>query len=74
MKHGEIVTQGIPKEVLTSKTIEEIYEIQADIIEQNGVLHILYQPGGKTKLSILSCNLFGCKYCMHGCFMPQSVL
>lgn len=49
MKHGEIVTKGTPKEVLTSKIIEEIYEVQADVMEQNGVLHILYHPGGKTK-------------------------
>ncbi len=49
MKHGEIVTKGTPKEVLTSKIIEEIYEVQADVIQQNGVLHILYHPGGKTK-------------------------
>ena len=49
MKHGEIVTKGTPKEVLTSEIIEEIYEVQADVMEQNGVLHILYHPGGKTK-------------------------
>ena len=49
MKHGDIVTKGTPKEVLTSKIIEEIYEVQADVMEQNGVLHILYHPGGKTK-------------------------
>ena len=49
MKHGAIITKGTPKEVLTSKIIEEIYEVQADVIQQNGVLHILYHPGGKTK-------------------------
>ena len=49
MKLGEIVTKGTPKEVLTSEIIEEIYEVQADVMEQNGVLHILYHPGGKTK-------------------------
>lgn len=45
MKHGEIVTKGTPKEVLIPETIEKIYEIKADVIEKNGVLHILYQPG-----------------------------
>lgn len=49
MKHGAIVTKGTPKEVLTSETIEDIYEVKADVMEQNGVLHILYRPGGKTK-------------------------
>ena len=49
MKHGAIITKGTPKEVLTSEIIEEIYEVQADVMEQNGVLHILYHPGGKTK-------------------------
>ena len=49
MKHGAIITKGTPKEVLTSKIIEEIYEVQADVMEQNGILHILYHPGGKTK-------------------------
>ncbi len=75
MKHGEIVTKGTPKEVLTSKIIEEIYEVQADVMEQNGVLHILYHPRRKNKMkhiAMLTCLNANCR--MYGCFLPQSVL
>ena len=45
MKHGKIVNQGTPVEVLTPEFIKEVYEIDAEVIrDDRGQIHILYHP------------------------------
>ncbi|MDR0778056.1 MAG: ABC transporter ATP-binding protein [Methanomassiliicoccaceae archaeon] len=48
MKKGEIVTIGDPKEVITSKLIEEVYEVNASVgFDESGELYVLpkrYRP------------------------------
>jgi iron complex transport system ATP-binding protein len=48
MKKGEIVTIGDPKEVITSKLIEEVYEVNASVgFDDSGELYVLpkrYRP------------------------------
>ena len=43
LKEGNVIAYGTPREVLTKKTIKDIYEIDAEIIEDSyGKMHILY--------------------------------
>lgn len=46
MKSGKIFKHGAPKEVLTRDVIKELYDVEADITEDNktGVLNIKYKP------------------------------
>lgn len=47
MRNGRIAAYGTPKEVLTKKIIKDIYEIDAEIIEDSkGQMHILYSAQG----------------------------
>lgn len=43
MKHGEIIAQGRPRELLTKELIKELYEVDAEIVtDQEGILRIFY--------------------------------
>ncbi|GAA0731509.1 ABC transporter ATP-binding protein [Clostridium oceanicum] len=45
IKKGEIIAYGTPKEVLTSKLIKNLYEVEAKILEdkETGILNIIYK-------------------------------
>lgn len=43
MKNGRVVANGTPRDVLTREIIREIYEVEAQVVEDaQGQLHILY--------------------------------
>ena len=43
MKNGRVVANGTPRDVLTQEIIREIYEVEAQVVEDaQGQLHILY--------------------------------
>ena len=43
IKDGEVISFGTPREVLTKEFIKEVYEVDAEIIEDSkGQIHILY--------------------------------
>ena len=43
IKDGEVITCGTPREVLTKKFIKEVYEVDAEIVEDSkDQIHILY--------------------------------
>lgn len=45
MKDGEVITEGVTKEVLTPALIKDLYEVDADVIEDKfGRLNITYYP------------------------------
>ncbi|AEB76377.1 ABC transporter ATP-binding protein [Clostridium botulinum] len=46
MKSGKIFIYGTPKEVLTKDIIKELYDVEADVTEdnENGLLNIKYKP------------------------------
>lgn len=45
MKDGEVMVEGEPKEVLTPKMIKNLYEVDADVLEDKfGRLNIVYYP------------------------------
>lgn len=45
MKDGEVVIEGNPKEVLTPNMIKNLYEVDADVLEDKlGRLNIVYYP------------------------------
>ena len=45
LKNGQIAVQGPPQEVLTEKTIHEVYGVHATVYtDQTGQKHILFHP------------------------------
>ena len=44
VKNGAIAGEGTPEEVLTADFIREIYEVEAQVLEVDGRLHILFRP------------------------------
>lgn len=44
LKEGNIVASGTPEEVLTKETIREVYDVDAQVFKDNGILRILYYP------------------------------
>lgn len=47
MKDGKVAASGTPEEVLTSKLIREVYEVEAEVFrDKTGILRILYYPAG----------------------------
>lgn len=45
MKDGEVIVEGEPKEVLTPEMIKNLYEVDADVLEDKfGRLNIVYYP------------------------------
>lgn len=45
LKDGMIFQEGKPKDILDSKLIKDVYEVQAEIIIDNkDIMHVLYQP------------------------------
>ena len=43
IKNGRVVANGTPRDVLTQEIIREIYEVEAQVVEDaQGQLHILY--------------------------------
>lgn len=46
LKEGKVLMTGTPKQVITKANIKAIYEVDADIIEDNktGILYIAYKP------------------------------
>ena len=45
MKDGKVITQGTPRQVLTPKLIQEVYEVEATVsTDAQGILRILYYP------------------------------
>ena len=43
MKHGEIVAEGPPEEILTAQLIRDVYEVEAEVFrDAKGILRILY--------------------------------
>ncbi len=45
MKQGKILGEGTPRELLTSQFIREVYEVEAEVMEEaNGQIHIFYHP------------------------------
>ncbi len=48
LNNGRIIKSGAPKEVLSSKLIYELYEVETDVSENSfGDLHITYHPPGR---------------------------
>ena len=45
MKDGHVAAEGTPEEVLTSKMIKDVYEVDADVFtDRDGNIRILYNP------------------------------
>ena len=45
MKDGRVAAEGTPEEVLTSKMIKDVYEVDADVFtDSGGNIRILYNP------------------------------
>ncbi|MGI6634702.1 MAG: ABC transporter ATP-binding protein [Christensenellales bacterium] len=44
LKEGAVVASGTPEEVLTKETIRDVYEVDAQVFKDNGILRILYYP------------------------------
>ncbi len=44
VRDGRIVGSGTPRELLTSEFIREVYEVDAEVLERNGQLYLLYHP------------------------------
>ncbi len=44
VRDGRIVGSGTPRELLTSEFIREVYEVDAEVLERDGQLYLLYHP------------------------------
>ncbi len=44
VRDGRIVDSGTPRELLTSEFIREVYEVDAEVLERDGQLYLLYHP------------------------------
>ena len=46
IKDGEVVTSGVPEEVITPALIRKLYDVEATVfVDDDGVRHVLYRPG-----------------------------
>lgn len=42
MKDGKVYAEGETKSVITSRLIKEVYDVEADVIEHKGNIHVVY--------------------------------
>lgn len=46
IRDGRVVASGVPEQVITPEVIRAVYDVEARVIVDDGVRHVLYRPGG----------------------------